>query len=835
MSRRYASPLVLAAIVVSVALGAFGCGRVQALVDKAREAKDKPGAGGSGEVVPIVSGSANTAAAPRGPVKEATGHPRLFIRESDVSRLRSWANERNPLWVNGLKALIDQAVANEAKGELKEDPGSPNGYTQHPTEDYAMLFAFYSLVAPTESERTQFAKKARTLLMSTIDKAAKGPASEQPFRDPGFAIKDRARWSGYAFAVTTDWIYGTLTADDKKKIRTVFLRWAADIEKSETTTYNHPEPVGVVNDPKLLADIYRVRWAGNNHYLGHMRNLGLMSMALDAADDPGEKLRGRFATATGAFLYMTDALMRGDMRGGMGAEGFEYSPLAMGYTAELLLAIYTAGRDDPAKYGRQVTFEDNPFWKDVLSGYFHSLSPIPKVPNNEDLAYMGDVYQVAWYGDGEKYWAIDFIDLLGAMGIYDSYTGNNARLQQIRWAETNLPPGGAAKRDARVNDFNGFLGPIFYFLLFDPNAPPAPDPRPTYPLTHFAEGIGRFLQRTSWRPDATWFTYKLGWISLDHQFGDGNMFELWRKGEWLTKERTGYGDDVACSDYKNTIALENDRPFHHKETGYRKSAWQRGSQWPYVASGDPKILARRSGPDFTYFLGDATPLYNSKEENSLDIVHASRSLVYIVPDRIVTYDRAESKKEKRFKRFWMQLPNQGTVSGPLMTMRSDGGQNLYVRTLLPEKPAIHVEKVEPLDDDNGHQPALLDPIKFRMKVEAPGNPKKVRWLHVIQGADGNVKPDDASLVIGSTGGSAYEGAAFHDTVVMFPVDIGPVTAVKYTAPIATKAHLVTGLTPNAGYTVTTQRSGREVNISVTAGGSEKADSGGVLLIGKLPP
>jgi hypothetical protein len=70
--------------------------------------------------------------------------------------------------------------------------------------------------------------------------------------------------------------------------------------------------------------------------------------------------------------------------------------------------------------------------------------------------------------------------------------------------------------------------------------------------------------------------------------------------------------------------------------------------------------------------------------------------------------------------------------------------------------------------------------------------------------------------------------------VMFPVDIGNVTSVTYSVPASTKAQLVTGLTPGAGYKVTTEKKGAEMVMTVAPGGAEKADSGGVLVIGKLP-
>ena len=776
-------------------------------------------------------GTDGVALARTGPVVVATGHPRLLVRESDLARLRGWATADNATFEKGLKPLVEQcAQTMDAGGATAEDPASPNGYFASPPEAFAMLFAFTSLVHPSPTERAAYAKRARTLLMYVIDKAVKGAAADQAFRDPAFSIGDRSRWFGVGFPLTVDWIYGTLTADDKKKIRTVFLRWAKEIQSAETTTDNHPEPAGLLNDPKLTANVRRTRWAGNNYYTAHMRNLGMMAMSFDAADDPEEQLRSQLASVTGAWLYVSDALMRGDMRGGLASEGFEYSPLSVGYVAQLLLALHTAGRADPAVHGKQVTF-DNPFWNETIPGYLHSLSPTTKVPSDPDVAYLGALHQVAWYGDGEKYWAPDYMGVFGPLGVYDSYTQNDKRLAQLRWIETNAAPGGPPRLEARAGDNNDLLASIFYYLLLDPKAKPSPDPHALYPLIHFSAGLGRFLQRTSWAADATWFSYKLGWTTLDHQHADGNMFELWRKGEWLTKERTGYGDDAACTDQKNGIALQNGKPAH--SDGYRGAEWKRGSQWTYVTNGDGKILASRWGADFTYFLGDATPLYNSKDEGSEDILHASRSIVWIVPDRIITYDRAASKTAGRFKRFWMQLPSPGTVANGLMTMKSAGGQNLFVRTLLPSPATVAVEKAESLDDDNGKQPAQLDPIKYRLRVEAPGSPKTVRWLHVIQGADGKDRADGAALVA-STAGTPYQGASFNDTVVLFPVDIGKFASVTYTAPGSTKAHLVTGLTPGAGYKSILQKTGDVTVVTITTGGDQKADSGGVLVLGKLP-
>ena len=227
-----------------------------------------------------------------------TGHPRLIVRQTDLARIRSWAVPDNPIFVGGLDTLAKIYRQKMDSGEVEKDTGYACSGT--PTEGYAEIFAFMSLIHSDEGARANFAKRSRTMLMKVIDKAALGQASGKPFRDKKFPIDDRSRWYGEGFLLTVDWIYGTLTTEDKATIRKVFLRWAEEILHAETTTHNHPEPIGVVNDPKLTSDRTMVRWAINNYYAGHIRNLALMALSFDPADDPGEKLRGYLSNVTGA-------------------------------------------------------------------------------------------------------------------------------------------------------------------------------------------------------------------------------------------------------------------------------------------------------------------------------------------------------------------------------------------------------------------------------------------------------------------------------------------------------------------------------------------------------
>jgi hypothetical protein len=161
-----------------------------------------------------------------------TGHPRLWLTGADLPRLRSWAVASNPLYANGLALLAGRAKQEMDEGRVPDQDCGNVGYEEYPTEMYAELFAFLSLAENDATLRTDYANRARTLLMHIINEAAKGPAAEEnytcnestqypPFRHPDFATedRDRIRYHGEAFPLVVDWIYPTLSAQDKATIR----------------------------------------------------------------------------------------------------------------------------------------------------------------------------------------------------------------------------------------------------------------------------------------------------------------------------------------------------------------------------------------------------------------------------------------------------------------------------------------------------------------------------------------------------------------------------------------------------------------------------------------
>lgn len=747
-----------------------------------------------------------------------TAHPRLWLTPSSLAQYRTWATDSNPFYVDSLLPQAEQAKQDMDEGNILKGDLGGNSYEDYVSENYAALFAFMSLIHPDETQRADYAQRSRTLLLRVMNEATKGSASGQPFRDPEFSINDRSRWYGVSFPLTVDWIYSTLTTEDKILIHKVFSRWMDELSHAEMTTMNHPEPIGVINDPVLTSDLDAVRWAGNNYYTAHMRNMGMMALSFDPADDTDGKFSYYLGQATGAWLYVSDYLLRTDAAGGLGTEGFEYSPQSVGYVAQFLLALHTAGADDAAKYGTQVVFSNNPFWDDSLKAYLNSISPA--TIQNPDT---GDqVYQPAWYGSGQNYLTPDFIELFGTLGIYDLQVNNVDRLNALRWIQTNTPMGGAGKLVDRSDDASEFYKSVLYFMLFDPTISAPTDPRPNFPTTWYAAGMRRLLSRTDWTDKAAWFTYNLSWDRVDHQAANGNAIEFYRDGEWLTKIQVGYDLDFLTSDHMNTVTVQND-PLDRDD--YRHTIWERGSQWLYASNNPPQPIYSTSD-NYLFVTGDSTNLYNTDYEELDGVTHVSRSLLWLKPDMIVIYDRAATRSDNRPKHFWLNLPTQAAIETNRINMTTDKGQHLYITSLLPNNADITVSS---LQDEASGAPANYETMKYRLGINA-GGAKDVRFLTVLQGANTDTTPVTPSNLSCTNG---YEGVELKEwnTSVLFAHDLNQAfTTSTCELPASITTIYVTGLQPNSTYDILSDANSHNAGIIIKSGTSYTADQAGVVVM-----
>ncbi|KIL42301.1 hypothetical protein SD70_01935 [Gordoniibacillus kamchatkensis] len=652
--------------------------------------------------------------------------------------------------------------------------------------------------------------------------------NDQNWGSYNFAVRDRARWHGEGFALTVDWIYSYLTAQDKADIQKVFLYWANAIN----TQYQSPIDHGLNGVPDTGP---KARNATNNYYTGLFRNLVMMVLSLDPADDPpvdptkdalawGNSLRSYMPYIQNRWMKQLYAQYGpgGAAEGGAHPEGSYYGLENMGFFRQAILALETAGYNDPSVSGPYIDITDMPFWDGLID------ATIKSTPNNPVIvppsSYMGKVFQIDNYGDNQHFWLPDasLTQSFAPMGIYDGLKGNTARLNTDKWLVRDFAPGGAPYLYAHAANIwpNNYASlAIFYFMLFDPNAPAPADPRPGMSTSFFAKGMGRMADRTSWSAGASLFTFLSSHQSVGHQHGYSGMFGFNRKNEWLTKELTQYASDNKglASEFHNTLSLKND----DLPASALSSEWwaaeinKRGGQWVYAGynNGDPTLTTSMQN-DYDYAQTDLTNLYNNPY-GAKDILHASRSIVWLKPDMIVIYDRAASGTDGRFKRFNLWLPSQPTITGNTASALSlSGTQKLNVTSLQPAGGALTVTSstYEPINAI-----ASDEPMHAKLVIEDPTNPKNVRFLTVLEGLDAGASPSQA-VGIQSSGGTAFAGAAVNQTAVLFPVDIAkPFSGVTYTVQSGVSKQLVTGLTPNAKYDVAVQNAADGVQITVTQG------------------
>jgi hypothetical protein len=566
----------------------------------------------------------------------------------------------------------------------------------------------------------------------------------------------------------------------------------------------------------------------------------------------GNTLRSYILDATGAWLYQEFAMLGdpatvqaayglpatasvGLSSGGLPPEGMLYGH-SYSFIFGQLLALKTAGFGDPTITGPQAALINNPPVLDrFVKGMITSLTPAAQVPPTE--TWLGPVYQMASYGDILRlYMTPDFVQPFAILSLLDTQNGDSSRLNAERWFAINAVEGGASALMSRtMNPWTwGVQDGLYAFLLLDPTAPAPTDPRPGYSTAFYDAPQGRLVEHTDWSAAGSMFDFRCSWISINHQQADASQFELYRKGEFLTKGVANYDNNIngLTTEYHNALSLENwcSAGTPANLGWWEGPFWTNGSQWQLGgAAGDPTAVVSVQ-PGYTYCFGDTTELYDrpspwSPANAALDILQANRSILWLKPDHIVIYDRATSHTAGLFKRFNLALVGAPVLTGNHLTTTTPGGQHLFISPLLPASSTYSSFAVGP----ELNPIAELEPTTARVEIEDPSDPTDTRFLNVLQGADAGAAADPVTLVQSSVG-TAFDGALIGNTVVMFQHDITvPFAGVSFTVPAGLAQHYTVGLAPSTGYTVATQAVGGNVQITITLGGSVMTDTAGVLV------
>jgi hypothetical protein len=227
-----------------------------------------------------------------------------------------------------------------------------------------------------------------------------------------------------------------------------------------------------------------------------------------------------------------------------------------------------------------------------------------------------------------------------------------------------------------------------------------------------------------------------------HEHVDWGNFQLWRRGRWLTRETTGYGDDIES--WKGGTTPDGPKTSSSNAIGHNTLLFEgMGPRTIGYRKGPPSVVRLQSTPDFVYAAVDLTDSYRCtrdarKERDENEFAgRVVRELVFLrAMETLVVFDRIEASDERKpaaavAKTFVLHTePQPQPVSGGMVAVNGD--QALRAWTLLPAaaKPRF-VKEGGPIG-------------QYRMEVDTKGEELSY-FLHVLQ-ARGAADPDLSATV-----------------------------------------------------------------------------------------
>ncbi|XPF93394.1 hypothetical protein ACM9HF_15365 [Colwellia sp. RE-S-Sl-9] len=390
-------------------------------------------------------------------------------------------------------------------------------------------------------------------------------------------FRSGARWAVMGYS----WIKDHISLEEQKKIENILKLWSeywlsyADIDNNfESLRLEDTDDVtSLTHNLTLLGTVLSDT---SEHYL-------LGQKTLSAADNMLER-------------FVVNYYMKNIMKGGAWAEGSDYSPNTQRHWIEtFLINKEQRGIPYPINYAREAT---------------HSLI-------HQTLASGSGVYK---YGSEEQ--AIDYDSLsddyryefaLALMAILED-TNDLALINN--WFNKLINKEGF-KIGSMVTSFNR--------LLFHSPELTSYEAAPQISTLNYAEGIGLISSRSDWTNEATNLFFINRKIRVDHEHKDALSFDIAYKGQWITKETTGYAGVSESSRAHNTILIENVDDGSSNPTRRPK--------------GDPKYHTLYDDDNVTLISAEATDVYNMIGYWGTDYTSlVNRQLAFIKPSTVIVYD-----------------------------------------------------------------------------------------------------------------------------------------------------------------------------------------------------
>ena len=252
----------------------------------------------------------------------------------------------------------------------------------------------------------------------------------------------------------------------------------------------------------------------------------------------------------------------------------------------------------------------------------------------------------------------------------------------------------------------------------------------------------------------TAFSYYCPNTAIDHEHQFCGKFEVYSKGEYITKGRTEFNDynnlmtsatqsnlasyiSVPASDCSNSSCLEY-------------TLEQNGGQYFHAEQGGPIALLHAELPNYVSAIVDNTGAYTGAPLGDYpginSVTHASRSLVYLRgTNRVVYYDRGESATALS-KQVYLVTTGAVTLSSNTASWATrSGGQKAYFTSLLPSGGVLSNAG---LPAGNTEQGADWEPAGL-IKVDG-GATTSARFLSVLEWGPASLAKTSTTAVQSAT-------------------------------------------------------------------------------------
>jgi hypothetical protein len=496
---------------------------------------------------------------------------------------------------------------------------------------------------------------------------------------------DDVRWHGEQVILTYDWCYDQMTNVQRSTL------------ESNTNTW--------------ISAWMGASWGGpgmpqSNYYWGYLRN------ELDWG------IASYYENATNATTYLNDALVtrwQNDFapfstkigpkggEGGIAQEGSEYGPYVAGYSS---IPLYTAGLLGRGLYEETDYFQAMAYWL--------IYATTPQQTHGWEIFPWSD--DETWKNGNSA----------TRQGFYPSFmTGiatyfNGSALSQYARQWLGMTGGTAVPWQQSVD--TGGAAASFTSL----------------PVDYYGPGYQFFIGRNQWSPSATTFSWQMGRpTGIGHDHHDWGTFQIWRNGQWLSRESVGYSGGDSVAGYGGSGTADAKSPLAHNAVVFN------GAE---VVDNTPTVPILESTANYSHAAIDL----NSSSDNLIREWVFVRSL-----ETLVILDRTQTSLASATKTFLLHSGPNPVLEDSKHVRISNGTEQLRAITLLPttgvsnrvvsEGGAIGQYRVEIITAPNSSQSYILTVLQAKSGSGAdlipsvvdsnPGNPIAGTFTVTLDGSN----------------------------------------------------------------------------------------------------